>query len=196
MPVKKCRFAAERNAIWYTRICLPYSTHWVPATCRIRLWSYPNPYKLQSNGKEQCDLLIVFDNHIIIFPDKECAYGDSENPQVDWRRWFKKAIQKSVEQLLDAKHWIERYTDRIAIDATCQKRFPLRIEITPEAKFHLIAIAEDVRKPLTSCSTQIEEVRKWSNYIKHKGGIDYKYLEPKSLFGLYYVPVSEASSVS
>ncbi|BAK98056.1 putative transposase orfB for insertion sequence element [Oscillibacter valericigenes Sjm18-20] len=22
-PVKKCRFAAERNAIWYTRICLP-----------------------------------------------------------------------------------------------------------------------------------------------------------------------------
>lgn len=55
---------------------------------------------------------------------------------------------------------------------------------------------EDVRKLLTSCSTQIEEVRKWSNYIKHKGGIDYKYLEPESPFGLYYVPVSEATQDS
>lgn len=33
----------------------------------LRLWSYPNPYKMQKNGKELCDLLIVFDNHIIIF---------------------------------------------------------------------------------------------------------------------------------
>ncbi|MFV0240914.1 MAG: YecA family protein [Lacrimispora sphenoides] len=107
----------------------------------LRLWSYPNPYKMQSNGKELCDLLIVFDNHIIIFSDKECAYGDSGNSQVDWRRWYKKAIQKSVEQLIGAKHWIERYTDRIAVDATCQKKFPLMIEITPETKFHLIAIA-------------------------------------------------------
>lgn len=41
----------------------------------LRLWSYPNPYKLQSNGKELCDLLIVFDNHIIIFSDKDCVYG-------------------------------------------------------------------------------------------------------------------------
>lgn len=50
----------------------------------LRLWSYPNPYKMQRNGKKQCDLLIVFDNHIIIFSDKECAYGKSGNAQVDW----------------------------------------------------------------------------------------------------------------
>ena len=31
----------------------------------LRLWSYPNPYKMQPNGKELCDLLIVFDNHIV-----------------------------------------------------------------------------------------------------------------------------------
>ena len=26
----------------------------------LSLWSYPNPYKMQSNGKELCDLLIVY----------------------------------------------------------------------------------------------------------------------------------------
>ena len=72
----------------------------------LSLWSYPNPYKMQSNGKELCDLLIVFDKHIIIFSDKDCAYGNSGDALVDWRRWYKKAIQKSAEQLIGAKNWI------------------------------------------------------------------------------------------
>ena len=50
----------------------------------LSLWSYPNPYKMQSNGKELCDLLIVFDKHIIIFSDKDCAYGNSGDALVDW----------------------------------------------------------------------------------------------------------------
>ena len=69
----------------------------------LKLWSYPNPYKMQTNGKELCDLLVVFDNHIIIFSDKDCSYGGSGNPQVDWSRWYKKAIQKSAGQLVGAK---------------------------------------------------------------------------------------------
>ena len=112
----------------------------------LRLWSYPNPYKMQPNGKELCDLLIVFDNHIIIFSDKECAYGDSEDPRVNWRRWYKKAIQKSAEQLVGAKSWIARYPDRIAIDAKCTKALPLRIEITSETRFHLIAVAHGAKE--------------------------------------------------
>ena len=107
----------------------------------LRLWSYPNPYKMQLNGKELCDLLIVFENHIIIFSDKECAYGNSGNAQVDWRRWYKKAIQKSAEQLVGAKSWITRYPDRISVDAKCSKALPLKIEITSDTKFHLVAIA-------------------------------------------------------
>lgn len=83
----------------------------------LSLWSYPNPYKMQSNGKELCDLLIVFDKHIIIFSDKDCAYGNSGDALVDWRRWYKKAIQKSAEQLIGAKNWILHYPDRIAVDA-------------------------------------------------------------------------------
>ena len=113
----------------------------------LRLWSYPNPYKLQSNGKELCDLLIVFDNHIIIFSDKDCVYGNSDDPKVDWRRWYKRAIQKSAEQLIGAKNWISRYPDRIAVDAKCSKKLPLEIKITAETKFHLIAIAHGATEP-------------------------------------------------
>ena len=49
----------------------------------------------------------------------------------------------------------------------------------------------DIRKYLTSCSGQIEEVRNWSNYIKHKGGIDYRYLEAESPFKMYVTPIEE-----
>ncbi len=107
----------------------------------LRLWSYPNPYKFQSKGKELCDLLIIFENHIIIFSDKDCIYGCSGDNQVDWRRWYKKAIRKSADQLVGAKSWITRYPDKIAIDASCSRLLPLKIEITSETKFHLIAIA-------------------------------------------------------
>lgn len=49
----------------------------------------------------------------------------------------------------------------------------------------------DVRNQLISCYAKIEEVRMWANYIKHKGGIDYKYLEADDPLHLYLVPVEE-----
>ena len=45
----------------------------------LRLWSYPGIYRDQSsgggatNGKEVCDLLVVFDEHAIVFSDKNCC---------------------------------------------------------------------------------------------------------------------------
>ena len=46
-----------------------------------------------------------------------------------------------MEQLLGARSWIEKYPNRISLDAKCTKPFPLEITITPETRFHLIAIA-------------------------------------------------------
>ena len=46
----------------------------------------------------------------------------------------------------------------------------------------------DVRKLLTSCSGKIEEVRSWANYIKHKGGIDYKDSQAEDPFQIYIAP--------
>lgn len=53
----------------------------------------------------------------------------------------------------------------------------------------------DCRNYLTTCSSKIEEVRKWANYIKHKGGVDYKFLEAEAPFEIYFVPVEESQNV-
>lgn len=50
---------------------------------------------------------------------------------------------------------------------------------------------KDIRKYLTSCSGLIKEVRMWSNYIKHKGGIDYKYLEADKPIEFYMTPIQD-----
>ena len=45
----------------------------------LSLWSYPNVFRDQGrkegkgDGKELCDLLVVFDRDVIIFSDKSCA---------------------------------------------------------------------------------------------------------------------------
>ena len=107
----------------------------------LSLWSYPNPYKKQPGGKELCDLLVVFEDHIIVFSDKDCIYGQSGDDRIDWRRWYKKAIQKSANQLLGAKKWIIEHPKEISLDASNKSDFPLTIDITPQTKFHLIAVA-------------------------------------------------------
>lgn len=112
----------------------------------LSLWSYPNPYKIQSCGKELCDLLVVFENNIIIFSDKDCIYGDAPDDKVNWRRWYKRAIKKSVDQLLGAKLWITEHPDRISLDVKNEIPFPLNIHITPQTEFHLIAVAHGSSK--------------------------------------------------
>ena len=50
----------------------------------------------------------------------------------------------------------------------------------------------DCRKHLTRGSGKTEKVRSWANYIKHKGGIDYKYLEAEPPLEVYFVPIEDA----
>ena len=50
-----------------------------------------------------------------------------------------------------------------------------------------------LREILISCSNKIDIIRKWANFIKHKGGIDYKYLEPKSPAEFYFVPIQDSN---
>ena len=79
----------------------------------LSLWSYPNVFRDQGrtcaarpdakgDGKELCDLLVVFDNHVIVFSDKNCTFSNSGDIQVDWGRWYKKAIQGAARQIAGA----------------------------------------------------------------------------------------------
>lgn len=52
----------------------------------------------------------------------------------------------------------------------------------------------DVQKVLTSCFGKIEEVRMWANYIKHKGGIEYKHLKPEPPVKVFVFPAGKIDS--
>lgn len=107
----------------------------------LSLWSYPNLFQKHKLVKELCDLLVVFENHIIIFSDKDCAFGNSGDIKTDWMRWYKKSVLASAKQLCGAKSWIKKCPDRICMDEKGETDFPLKIEINDKTEFHLIAIA-------------------------------------------------------
>ena len=112
----------------------------------LSLWSYPGVYSNEGlarngQGKEVCDLLVIFENHIVIFSDKDCQFPNSGNLAVDWNRWFKRSIKKSVQQLWGAEKWIRRYPESLFLNKFCNQPFPLYIPNIETAKFHLIAVA-------------------------------------------------------
>lgn len=46
-----------------------------------------------------------------------------------------------------------------------------------------------IRKLITSCFSKIKEARLWTNYIKHKGGVDYKDSQAEEPFKIYFMPI-------
>lgn len=114
----------------------------------LSLWSYPGVYSNEGldrnkQGKEVCDLLVIFENHIVIFSDKDCQFPNSGNLAVDWNRWFNKSIKKSIQQLWGAEKWMRRYPEHLFLDKLCNQPFPLYIPNIETAKFHLIAVAHN-----------------------------------------------------
>lgn len=114
----------------------------------LSLWSYPNVYrgqrrKSKGDGKELCDLLVVFEDHVIIFSDKDCAFPDSGDLTKDWSRWFRRAVVKSAEQAWGAERWIKSHPDRLFVDRVCKHEFPIELPDPDRAVFHRIVVAHD-----------------------------------------------------
>ena len=71
----------------------------------LSLWSYPGIYRDQGkpgphgDGKEVCNLLVVVEDHIIIFSDKDCKFPDSGDLDRDWSRWYRRAVRESADQV-------------------------------------------------------------------------------------------------
>lgn len=107
----------------------------------LSLWSYPNLFR--SPGKELADLMVVFGDHVLIFSDKECSYPSTNSIELNWSRWYKRAIAQSAHQLWRAERWIRTYPYRIFLDAKCEKQFPFEID-SSRAKIHLIIVARGV----------------------------------------------------
>ena len=113
----------------------------------LTLWSYSNVYTDEGrgagkgDGKELCDLLVVFGNHVLLFSDKDCQYKTHQDPNVAWSRWYRKSIEASARQLSGARARIERFPDRLFLDRQCQEPLPLKLPAKECMKVHLIAVA-------------------------------------------------------
>ena len=123
----------------------------------LSLWSYPNLFRDQGrtnskrsetkgDGKELCDVLVVFENHIIIFSDKKCAFSNSGDVRQDWSRWYKKAVRVSANQIYGAERWILNYPRTIFIDKKCSQPFPYEIPSKENAIVHRIIVAHEASK--------------------------------------------------
>jgi hypothetical protein len=118
----------------------------------LSLWSYPGVYRSQGltdksrEGKEVCDLLVVFENHVIIFSDKDCKFPESGDLRLDWCRWFRRAVLESAEQVWGAERWIRTYPDRLYLDRRCSLPFPIDVPDPAMATFHRVVVAHDASR--------------------------------------------------
>lgn len=112
----------------------------------LSLWSYSNVFTDEGrsngkgDGKELCDLLVVFGNDVLLFSDKDCEYNIGIDVKVAWPRWYKRAIEKSVNQLAGAEKFVKAFPTRIFIDKQCQAPFPVPLPDAAVARYFLIAV--------------------------------------------------------
>ncbi len=104
----------------------------------LKLWVYPNPY--MKIAKELCDVLVIFENHIFIFSVKDITFNLEKDINVAWKRWKRKAIDESIEQLERAEDWIKKYPDKIFLDSRCNKNLPIKVNVE-NCKIHRVVVA-------------------------------------------------------
>jgi SEC-C motif len=116
----------------------------------LSLWSHSGIYRDQgkpttaADGKELCDLLVVFEQHIIIFSDKDCKFPTTNDLDIAWSRWFRRAVDESAKQIWGAERWIRERPDRLFLDRTCTRRFPIDLPPLDQVKFHRVVVAHNV----------------------------------------------------
>jgi len=102
----------------------------------LRMWSYPHLYKDQrkkrgGDGKELCDLLVVFGEHLLIFSDKDIELREDADTAIAWSRWYRKAVLDSAGQVFGAERWLREHPDRVFTDPECARRLPVELPRSP-----------------------------------------------------------------
>ena len=113
----------------------------------LQLWSYANVFRDQgkgggrTEGKELCDVLVVLGDAVILFSDKNSAFPNTGNEDLDWRRWHRRAIEASRIQLAGAERWIRSHPDRIFLDRECTKRVPVALPGPEKMRVFKVCVA-------------------------------------------------------
>lgn len=115
-------------------------------TSFLTLWSYPNLYtdeskRVTGDGKEFCDLTVVFGDRVLLFSDKHVRFSIDRSIEVAWPRWYRRAITNSAKQLFGAESWIRRFPDRIFLDRSCNNPIPHNLSQSTPLRVHKIVIA-------------------------------------------------------
>ncbi len=110
-----------------------HSERYLASLCRrtfLSTWSYPNVYRAERRpdgsiqSKEVCDLLVVFQNDVLLFSDKDIIFAQSNDVHTDWVRWYRRGVKKSAAQL-DGAERIVRARKPLFLDAELKHPFPL-----------------------------------------------------------------------
>ena len=67
------------------------------AAC-LKLWTYANPCK-SNDRKELCDVLVVCQPDVVIFSVKNVALRQDGDPAVQLKRWQRRAIDASLDDI-------------------------------------------------------------------------------------------------
>ena len=104
----------------------------------LKLWSWPIPRK--DDGKELCDLIAIFDDHVFIFFDREskAMTNTEKHIAVRWGRWKKEVIDKQINTANGAARYIQNQRP-IFLDKGLTKPFPGAISNHPT--IHKIIVA-------------------------------------------------------
>lgn len=101
----------------------------------LPFWCFPSP--LGKKDKELCDVLVVCGNDIIIISVKDIKISDHNDPDVQYQRWQKAAINDSIKQIYGA----ERFIDSVSEIAVKDKAFKIDLPKKSERQIYRIAIA-------------------------------------------------------
>ncbi|MFC1561902.1 hypothetical protein ACFL4Q_02775 [candidate division KSB1 bacterium] len=104
----------------------------------FKLWTFPQPQG-KANNKELCDILVLFDEDILIFSVKDCEFKDSyrHNVENNIKRWQRKSIDNSCKQIYGAERWLNESDYIILSDGSRGPNLPPK----STRRIHRVAIA-------------------------------------------------------
>lgn len=116
----------------------------------LSMWSHPGLFvkktiKGVTQGRELCDLFVVFEDTVIIFSDRTCEFGPTADLELSWSRWFRETVIAAARQAQGAKRRLLRNTYELFHDQRCTIPFPLTVDPT-HTRFHLIVVAHGASK--------------------------------------------------
>lgn len=113
----------------------------------LNLWTYPNLYR--KAGKELADLIVIFGNDVLIFSDKSIAYPSTDDPALNWSRWFRAAIRESAAQIWKAENCIRKNPTQIFLDAKASQALPLQLPAVADLRFYGICVVSGAAERCT-----------------------------------------------